>query len=113
MVCKVRVRLVSLIASSMLLYACTSSVNTGRAFDSNRVQEIRKNETTTAQLQSMFGPAFSTSSGPEGSTVMTWYSQTTKARTFLTSGEVTSKASQLVVTVRNGIVSDFQFSQTN
>lgn len=99
----------------MLLCGCAS---VGNNFDSRKITEIKKGETTEADLQKMFGPPNQRAVNSESGTSLTWiYSESrVKGETFIPFagafvGGATSKVKTLVVQLdQQGKVSSYNYS---
>ena len=59
----------TLAAASLVLCGCASA---GKNYDSRKVAEIVKGETTEAELRQMFGPPLSRGVNSESNTTLTW-----------------------------------------
>ncbi len=97
--------------ASALLAGCAS---TGNNFDESKVSQIKKGETTEAQLIQMFGEPQSRGVNSEGQTLLTWmYAQSNvKGTSFIPIaggfvGGANSKSKTLTVTLLDGKVQTF------
>ena len=107
--------ILSLIACTALLCSCAS---VGNNFDSRKITEIKKGETTEAELSKMFGPPAQRGVNSESGTTLTWlYSEArVKGETFIPFagafvGGATSKVKTLVVQLdQQGKVASYNYS---
>lgn len=97
------------------IIGCASS---GTNYDSTKVSQIRKGETTEAQLVQMFGDPGQRTVDSNGDTVLMW--QYNEARANAASfvpgwsafgGGTNTNNKMLRVTLKNGIVSDFSSTE--
>jgi outer membrane protein assembly factor BamE (lipoprotein component of BamABCDE complex) len=110
-----RVRLNILLAVLCgLIGGCTS---TGNNFDESKLSQIKKGETTEADLVKMFGPPEGRSVNSEGITTLNWtYTEATvKGESFIPyagafMGGARSKAKTLTVMLAENKVTGFTFS---
>jgi hypothetical protein len=81
-------RMENIVLAGLLVVALSAllgCVSTGRNFDESRVADIRKGQTTEADLRQMFGPPQNRSMNSEGMTTLMWmyHEMTTKPQTFI------------------------------
>jgi len=105
----------SLLVCVALLCGCAS---VGNNFDSRKIPEIKKGETTEAELSKMFGPPNQRGINSESGTTLTWiYSEAgVKGETFIPFagafvGGATTKVKTLVVQLdQQGKVASYNYS---
>jgi outer membrane protein assembly factor BamE (lipoprotein component of BamABCDE complex) len=102
------------ILAALFFVGCAS---TGNNFDENKLSEIKKGETTEAQLTAMFGEPQNRSVNSDGQVIVTWmYAEATvKGESFIPyagafMGGSRSKMKSLTVTLREGTVTGFTYS---
>lgn len=107
-------RNILLMILSALIGGCAS---TGNNFDESKLSQIKKGETTEADLVKMFGPPEGRSVNSEGITTLNWtYAEATvKGESFIPyagafMGGNRSKAKTLMVTLAENKVTNFTFS---
>jgi len=95
----------------------TSNYSYGRDFDSKNVALISKGKTTSAEMTTLFGQPFTKQVVSETDENWTYiYSTSTaKAQSYLITTKVESTTQQKTLTVlmKNGIVTNYTFTETN
>src|SRR6266567_7253821 len=104
-------KLITAVVLAGLLIGCASM---GRNFDESKVSQIKKSETTEAELVQMFGAPEHRTLNSEGQTILTWmYSQSNvKGQSFIPfagpfMGGTDTKMKSLNVTLLNDKVVSF------
>ena len=106
--------LTSLLACVLLITGCASA---GTNFDESKIAQIKKGETTEAELIEMFGATQNRITNSDGATTLIWsYAQSTVsgqsfipiAGAFMGGAHTTAKS--LTVTLADGKVRDYTFS---
>lgn len=93
------------------LSCATASYSSGRDFDSSKIELVRENETTTAQLIAWFGQPESRSITGQGQEVWVYQHITTNAVAgafaFHTEMRSDVKTKQATFVIRDGVVESF------
>ena len=71
--------------AAIIFVGFVGCATTGSNFDESKVSEIKKGQTTEADLTRMFGPPENRSTNSEGTTTLSWmyYETTTKGASFI------------------------------
>ena len=112
-----RVRLTTL-AVALVGAAVAGCASSGKDFDSTKVTSIQKGKTTESDLVQMFGEPQQRMTDADGSQHLTWRFSEAKANgaSFIPvygmfAGGSSGTDKSLMVTVANGVVTDFQSTQ--
>lgn len=102
------------LAIAMLAGCATSTVTTGRDFDTTKVPQIEKGKTTDAELTAWLGAPYQKAVLGDGSEIWTWSFMTNKARAqsyvVSTNVKVDTVSKRLLATIREGVVESYSFT---
>lgn len=107
----------TLIFAALITSCATSSVTVGNNFDSTKVNEIKKGQTTKSELLQMFGEPYTKTvvSSNEENWQYYFSTNTAKAQSYIFTTDVQTSGSykNLSILLKEDVVSNFTFTERN
>jgi outer membrane protein assembly factor BamE (lipoprotein component of BamABCDE complex) len=92
-------------ALALLLTACSTTTNTGRMPDADKVAQLQPGTTTVASARALLGEPFQTVAGSDGTTILTYaHTQVQQHGVLASSSDVASRTLVLIFDAQGKLV---------